>query len=570
MRQSYKFWVSLLTGLMLVSLLPVVEAAYNFTDPAFGSTWNRADKAVQELTGVGRGYTWGPPAPGAEGIQTEQYNGAPRKVQYFDKARMEINNPSANPNDLYFVTTGLLVKELVTGQRQDSDTTFTALPPSPVQIAGDSNEGGNNAIAPTYASFQNVVTFLNNQNTRPAAPNSLITARIDKSGQVTTFSPPERRFNTGYDPVTQHNISDVFVTFGQQRGSVWNGSGYVQDSVLFNNPTYVLGRPVTEAYWIRAVVAGVERDILVQLFERRVLTYTPANPDPYKVEMGNVGQHYFRWRYALNGCNVPPAQAATATGPARPVSFGGKGKVQDQTIFSQSINKSLPYRVYLPRDYETSGKRYPVLYMLHGYGGNYVEWDAYGLLGIADDLMGGAQIQPFIIVLPSGEQSYWVNQANCGPRWADYVSQDLVKFMDATYRTLPRFDKRAIGGLSMGGHGSLQIAFNHPEVFKIIGAHSPTLRTEGSGPSFFGNIAYYATLDPISLARTKDLSSYFIWLDIGMDDSAWRPRAEELHQVLLDRGKAHTWKLFEGGHLSQYWASHIIDYLQYYNAAFGS
>ena len=78
-------------------------------------------------------------------MTSEPYNGATRQVQYFDKARMEVNNPAGDPTSLYYVTTGLLVKELVTGQRQDGNNTFTSLSPSTVQVAGDFNVNGANA-----------------------------------------------------------------------------------------------------------------------------------------------------------------------------------------------------------------------------------------------------------------------------------------------------------------------------------------------------------------------------------------------------------------------------------------
>src|SRR4051794_2969968 len=154
--------------LMLLSTLllafPVQAATPAFSDTGFENTWNRVDKPVQDLRNIDRGYTWGPAGSSAVSITTETYNGATRKVQYFDKARMEINNPGGNPTDLFYVTTGLLVKELVTGNRQDGDSAFTALPPSQVQVAGDTNEGGANPLAPTYASFRFVGTFFEKEN----------------------------------------------------------------------------------------------------------------------------------------------------------------------------------------------------------------------------------------------------------------------------------------------------------------------------------------------------------------------------------------------------------------------
>ena len=74
-----------------------------------------------------------------------------------------------------------------------------------------------------------------------------------------------------------------------------NGDRYVNAQVY--DPLFVFGLPVTGAYWVKAKVGGVERPILFQVFERRVLTYNPANEPAFRVEMGNVGQHYYQWRY---------------------------------------------------------------------------------------------------------------------------------------------------------------------------------------------------------------------------------------------------------------------------------
>ena len=139
--------IALLVGLLLWK--PVL-ATLSFTDPAFEKSWNALDKAIFEQAETGRGYTWGPVVVGSESITGESYNGNFRKVAYFEKARMEINNPAGNKNDLFYVTTGLLVKELVTGLRQDGDETFVQLPPSMVQVAGDPNDGTANPNAPTY------------------------------------------------------------------------------------------------------------------------------------------------------------------------------------------------------------------------------------------------------------------------------------------------------------------------------------------------------------------------------------------------------------------------------------
>lgn len=248
-----------------------------------------------------------------------------------------------------------------------------------------------------------------------------------------------------------------------------------------------------------------------------------------------------------------------------PVAFPGKGTVLERKFYSPILKREMPFRVYLPPGYVSSGKRYPVLYMLHGLSGSYLEWLDYKLFDTAEDLMSKNQIKPMIIVLPSGDQEYWVDHAGGGLQWGQYMMRDVVGFIDNNFRTIANRNSRAVGGHSMGGHGSLQLAFNYPDVFGVVGAHSPTLRTKEQAPDFFGDEAFYEAHDPVSLARTApNLNTLKIWVDIGTLDDGWRPRAEELQSVLENRGIAHTWNEFEGGHAGEYWIEHVADYLRFY------
>jgi S-formylglutathione hydrolase FrmB len=129
---------------------------------------------------------------------------------------------------------------------------------------------------------------------------------------------------------------------------------------------------------------------------------------------------------------------------------------------------------------------------------------AYGLIDVADQEIRTGSLAPMIIILPQGDKGYWVNHADNGPRWGDYVIRDLVPHIDATYRTLRDRSARAIGGLSMGGSGALYHAFTHPDVFSIVGALASL-----SGR----NIAFRAraTVCRTSLARTAETG----WSDSG-------------------------------------------------------
>jgi len=305
---------TVLLSFLILSLFSftAASAAPQFANPQFKNIWEYSDKRVDEIPGAGRGYTWG---PNSFGIFTEDYieglNGK-RQVQYFDKSRMEISTNGR------FVTNGLLTKELVNGSRQDGDAKFTQLAPSTVAVAGDDNSGGGNAIAPVYSSFKAVVTFNPGENTAPNRVNQIINQIINKAGEVKPLdNPPAQVVIGSYEPLLGHNIPQVFLDFQNQNGLVWNGGNYIPAKVYTDNPTSnVFGYAIAEAFWAKAVVAGLEKDVLIQLYERRVLTYTPSNPAEFRVEMGNIGQHYYQWRYSQNGGtggNPNPTAAPTST-----------------------------------------------------------------------------------------------------------------------------------------------------------------------------------------------------------------------------------------------------------------
>ena len=97
-------------------------------------------------------------------------------------------------------------------------------------------------------------------------------------------------------PGIDHTIAGPFWDFMNSSGPVWE-DGQITNDLLFPNPFYATGLPITEAYWATRPVGGTSVDVLWQCFERRCLTYTPGNSEGFQVEAGNVGQHYWTWRY---------------------------------------------------------------------------------------------------------------------------------------------------------------------------------------------------------------------------------------------------------------------------------
>ncbi len=313
--------VSLLSLAVLLSLLTMTVASAApggvqfFNNDNFATRWKTQDLLVG-TPGVDRFYTWGPSVEtgSSEQITLESYKESPggkRSVQYFDKARMELNQPTTGQ-----VTSGLLVRDLVTGQRQDGDNTFVKLAPSQTQVAGD--DVSVNPDAPVYASFKNVITFgTPDANSKTSTSGATINQFINKAGTISTFTPPEQLTIGAYQAETGHNIAKVFEDFKNLRGPTTNpanGARLEDQPVYTDNPTVnVFGYAVTEPFWVSTKVAGTQRNILVQLFQRRVLTYNPALSG-LKVEMGNLGQHYYKWRYIENNPNLAAPTAIPAVG----------------------------------------------------------------------------------------------------------------------------------------------------------------------------------------------------------------------------------------------------------------
>lgn len=255
-----------------------------FADVLFLNTWQRTDFPVADNK-AGRSWYWSP-APLGNGFfedykETKPY--AKRLVQYFDKARMEINDP-AKPN----VTNGLLVVEMITGNLQKGDNTFEEKGEGAIiPIAGDPDN-----IFPTYRD-------LNRAYNKPAgfAPGTLV---------QNSFNPPDRQGDSQTKYLNDKNteivsvqnnmgIPAAFWNFLNRKGMVYQNDTLKEE--VISEWLFSTGLPITEAFWARVKLAGKEVDVMFQAFERRLLTYTPSNPEAFKVEMGNVGAHYVKWRY---------------------------------------------------------------------------------------------------------------------------------------------------------------------------------------------------------------------------------------------------------------------------------
>jgi hypothetical protein len=278
------------------------QAQPAFAATVFARLWNRTDVLVRSGQVTNRSWYWGP-GPGVAGMEPyAQAPGGMRVVQYFDKARMEINNPGGDPTSPWYVTTGLLVVDMVSGRQQVGDAQFTTRTPAEIVVAGDAND----PRAPTYASFRGV-SSLNNNNRAPKQIGAQVTSTINRAGQVGVDASKSQDAGgriVAYNDIFGHNIPSAIWEFMNQAGTV-NVDGQLTVDRPVLNWIFTIGYPISEPFWARVQAAGKPTDVLIQLFERRALIYIPSYRAPWDVQMANVGTHYYQWLYGKTGGPAP-------------------------------------------------------------------------------------------------------------------------------------------------------------------------------------------------------------------------------------------------------------------------
>ncbi|RIK45166.1 MAG: hypothetical protein DCC58_07360 [Chloroflexi bacterium] len=269
------------TGPGSIRRISYVEAPFDGT--AFDAVWATTDALVAS-GGASYSWFWGPTVNAERDEPYSESPGGVRRVRYYDKSRMEINDPGGDRSSIFYVTNGLLASELITGRVQRGDARFEQRAPATQLVAGDPS---NNPGTPSYATLAPYVTTDGVSNRAPDRTGEPATAFLSGTGALS--STDSRGVTLAhYRSETGHNMASVFWNWANSPNS-----GLRPDVGV--DWVYVLGFPISEPFWIRATVGGTERDVLVQVFERRILTYTPDNPAQYQVEFGNIGQHYLSW-----------------------------------------------------------------------------------------------------------------------------------------------------------------------------------------------------------------------------------------------------------------------------------
>src|SRR6266487_4180644 len=143
------------------------------------------------------------------------------------------------------------------------------------------------------------------------------------------------------------------------------------------------------------------------------------------------------------------------------------GKIIEQkTVASKILNKDVKYTIYLPADYSSSERTYPVVYLLHGYADDNTGWLQFGEINrYADKAIADGTIQPMIIVMPNGDSSWYINSYDGKENYEDFFIKEFIPSIEKSYRIKSKKMYRGIAGLSMGGYGTLIYSIKYPELF---------------------------------------------------------------------------------------------------------
>jgi S-formylglutathione hydrolase FrmB len=268
------------------------------------------------------------------------------------------------------------------------------------------------------------------------------------------------------------------------------------------------------------------------------------------------------------------------------------GKVIEQlTIKSSILNRPVKYTVYLPGDYETSQRTYPVIYLLHGFTDDNTGWLQFGEINrYADKAIYDGTIPPMVIVMPNGDSSFYINAYDGKENYEDFFIKEFMPAVEKAYRIKAEKRYRGVAGLSMGGYGTLNYALKYPDLFAaaaplsaVVSDDSSIVKTnDWSWDNIFGPLygrglkgtarlskAWYdnSTLKLIETKPAADLKKVRYWIDCGDDDFLTKGNCL-LHIALIEKGVPHEFRVREGAHNWTYWRTGITDALQFIGDSF--
>jgi enterochelin esterase-like enzyme len=269
------------------------------------------------------------------------------------------------------------------------------------------------------------------------------------------------------------------------------------------------------------------------------------------------------------------------------ISFGQNGKVFDNLSLPSKILKvDRKYAVYLPPDYETSQRSYPVLYLLHGGGDDHTGWVQFGeVLSITDKAIKEGNATPMIIVMPDAGsvRRGYANDIKGEWRYEDFFFDEFMPFVEKTYRIKKEKRFRAVSGLSMGGEGTFIYALHHPELFSsacpLSAATGPlslevtkdylkrreiSYNTDAELDAFYKK---YSVLELINAMPDDQKKSVRWYIDCGDDDFLFEGNSL-IHIEMRKKEIPHEFRIYDGAHNWTYWRNALPTVLSFVSDGF--
>jgi enterochelin esterase-like enzyme len=255
------------------------------------------------------------------------------------------------------------------------------------------------------------------------------------------------------------------------------------------------------------------------------------------------------------------------------------------SVTSKILNMERKYAVYLPPDYETSGRSYPVLYLLHGAGDDQTGWVQFGeVLNITDKAIAEGKSTPMIIVMPDAntKKRGYFNDAKGEWRYEDFFFSEFLPFIEKKYRIKGEKRYRAVAGLSMGGGGSFVYALHHPELFSsacpLSAATGPlTVEDAKRGLSrenpnvadsvvtrVYNSQSVLALINSVPDSSKKDVRWY---IDCGDDDFLFEGNCL-VHIAMRKKEIPHEFRVRDGAHNWTYWRTALPEVLSFVSETF--
>jgi putative tributyrin esterase len=252
-------------------------------------------------------------------------------------------------------------------------------------------------------------------------------------------------------------------------------------------------------------------------------------------------------------------------------------RISTEYLDSKLMARKMPYQVILPGNYSDkseSGRRYPVLYLLHGLTGHFDNWTS------RTQVAGYSSGRDLIVVAVEGEDGWYTdNLTKPSQQYESYVIKELIPEIDKRYRTLDRRDHRAVAGLSMGGYGAIKFGLKYPEMFAIVGSFSGAIGaaniTEKEIPGAIGKSieAIFGPAgsetrkanDPFDLVRRAPADRIkalpFFYLDCGTEDFLFQNN-RDFADLLIAKKVAHEFRELPGGHTWPYWNAQLDEFMR--------